>query len=110
MKEITLKEVCSMLGVSRRAVQGYEQAGLVHASGKNRYGYLLYDEAAVEKIRSIKQYQDFGFSVKKIKILLDASEREYVDMLNERLMAMKCEFDALKRNIDSIERLIAARM
>lgn len=34
MSEITLREVCEKLGVSRRAVQGYEKAGLVTASGK----------------------------------------------------------------------------
>ena len=31
----TLSEVCSVLEVSRRAVQGYENAGLVSATGKN---------------------------------------------------------------------------
>ena len=47
MKETkTLSEVCSVLEVSRRAVQGYENAGLVSATGKNKYGHLLYDEEA----------------------------------------------------------------
>ena len=54
MREKTLKEVCEEIGVTRRAVQGYEQAGMIQASGKNKYGYLLYDEATVEVIRKIK--------------------------------------------------------
>lgn len=37
MKEMTLREVCESANVSRRAVQGYEKAGLVSASGKNTY-------------------------------------------------------------------------
>ena len=42
--EQTLRQVCTGLKLSRRAVQGYEQAGLVATFGKNKYGYLLYGE------------------------------------------------------------------
>ena len=41
MEDKTLHEVCEAFGVSRRAIQGYEKAGLVSASGKNERGYLL---------------------------------------------------------------------
>lgn len=71
-KEMMLREVCDAVGVSRRAVQGYESAGLVSASGRNSRGYLLYDEAAQEKIRKIKLFQEMGFSIKEIKVLLNA--------------------------------------
>lgn len=67
MQQKTLREVCNMVGVARRAIQGYEKIGLVASVGKNKYGYLLYDEEAIEKIRTIKQYQEFGFKVKEIK-------------------------------------------
>lgn len=46
----TLKEICSELGVSRRAVQGYDAAGLVKATNKNKYGHLLYNRRAQERI------------------------------------------------------------
>lgn len=38
--EKTLREVCAALQISRRTIQGYEKAGLVSPSGKNKYGYL----------------------------------------------------------------------
>lgn len=69
MEEKTLKEVCELVGVTRRAIQGYEDAGLVVSTGRNKYGHLLYDESAVEKIKEIKLYQDFGFSIKEIQVL-----------------------------------------
>lgn len=56
----TLNELCSSMGVSRRAVQGYEKAGLVAASDKNKYGYLLYDEEAQGKVKQIKLFQQAG--------------------------------------------------
>ena len=106
---MTLKEVCINLGVTRRAVQGYEKAGLVSSVGKNKYGYLLYDEATIEKIRSIKMYQDFGFTIKEIKVLLNASDELYKRMIKERITTMKTELTMLERNIQIAENCIRER-
>ena len=54
MEVMTLREICEALEVSRRAVQGYEKAGLVSATDQNKYGHLLYDEAAMLRIEQIK--------------------------------------------------------
>lgn len=104
---MTLKEVCNHVGVTRRAVQGYEKAGLVRAIEKNKYGHLLYDEAAIERIREIKQYQDFGFTVKEIKVLLNASREEYLEMMEERLEGMRMEMERMQENVGKLVRLIA---
>lgn len=106
MSKMTLREICNLVGVTRRAVQGYEKAGLVECSGKNKYGYLLYDELAVEKIRNIKQYQEFGFTIKEIKILLEASTEEYVIMLMNKLSKMEEELQKLQGNIEKMERML----
>ena len=66
-----LRQVCADIGVSRRAVQGYEKAGLVSAVGKNKYGYLLYDTAGIERIRTIRFLQRIGFSLKEIRCMVD---------------------------------------
>ena len=58
--EHTLREICAQLGVSHRTVQGYEKWGLLAPTGKNKYGYLLYDQLAVEKIKTIRFYQLAG--------------------------------------------------
>ena len=51
MKAFTLKQTCEMTGASRRAVQGYEKLGIVSASGRNKYGHLIYDEMALDRKR-----------------------------------------------------------
>lgn len=53
-KHYYAREICETLGVSRRALQGYEKAGLVTASGRNKYGHLLYDKDAEMRIAQIK--------------------------------------------------------
>ena len=82
---ITLRELCETVGVSRRAVQGYEQAGLVSPTGKNERGYLLYSEFEQEKIKKIRFFQDMGFSLKEIKRLSVAPRHEVKDIIERRI-------------------------
>ena len=109
MQKKTLREVCNMVGVTRRMIQGYEKMGLVVSSGKNKYGYLLYDEYSVEKIKTIKQYQDFGFSLNEIKELLVVSEEMYFNMMNERLIKMREKLVKLEANISKAEKIVRER-
>ena len=37
MGTVTLREVCDMVGVSRRTVQCHEQAGFVVSTGRGKY-------------------------------------------------------------------------
>ena len=109
MSKMTLREVCNLVGVTRRAVQGYEKAGLVECSGKNKYGYLLYDELAIEKIKDIKQYQEFGFSVKEIKHLLETTAEEYVIVMTKKMTEMKLKVQQLEKNIERAEIMISEK-
>lgn len=109
MEEKTLKEVCELVGVTRRAVQGYEDAGLVASTGRNKYGHLLYDEPAVKRIREIKQYQDFGFEVKEIKMLLRAPKENYLKMMEKRLEAMQMVLQQTKINIEKIKEMLVEK-
>ena len=89
--DMTLREVCETLAVSRRAIQGYEKAGLVSASGKNERGYLLYDLASLERIREIKLFQQLGFTIKEIRDIIDAPKHILKSALEERLEELKKE-------------------
>lgn len=109
MEEKTLKEVCELAGVTRRAVQGYEKAGLVAAAGRNKYGHLLYDEAAIKRISEIKQYQDFGFKVKEIQVLMTVPKDKYLKMMEKRLAAMQLDLQRLKINIETMKRMIGLK-
>ena len=84
MEKFTLREIYATYGISRRAIQGYEKANLVSASGKNEYGHLLYDTAAVNRIQKIKLYQDMGFSIKEIQTIIDGSKEILSNALEKR--------------------------
>jgi len=100
----TLREICAGTGVSRRTIQGYEKAGLVSASDKNKYGHLLYDQAAEE--RNISFYQQIGFPVREISGIIDASIPVKRKALKNRIKALKREQDELKRLIEKALKLL----
>ena len=91
MSEMTLREVCNAVGVTRRAVQGYEQAGLVSATCRNERGYLLYDEEALEKIKKIKLFQEMGFTVREISELDHAPNHVLKAALEIRVEKLRME-------------------
>lgn len=97
--DMTLHEIGDTFGVSRRAVQGYEKAGLVSASGRNERGYLLYDEVSQDRIRQIKLFQQMGFAIKEIKDIIDAPN----DVLRA---ALEKQAEKLKKQKENTEILI----
>lgn len=98
MANLTLREVCVLTGVSRRAIQGYEEAGLVHSTERNERGHLLYDNESKEKIELIKLFQQLGFSVKEIHPLIESPKHVLKSAIENRIMKLrerKAEIDTL---------------
>ena len=90
----TLSEIRKELGISRKAIQGYEKHGLISPCGKDKYGHLIYDEKTVDRIIRIRFYQKLGFTVQEIedlfyrddgqlKIALDDKKEETEKMILE---------------------------
>ena len=104
--DMTIRKICDTFGVSRRAIQGYEKAGLIFASGKNERGHLLYDEAAQERIKQIKFFQQAGFSIKEITNIIEAPNSTLKPALEERLQKLKEEKKTIELLIDQILKLI----
>ena len=102
----SLSEVCSVLEVSRRAVQGYENAGLVSATGKNKYGHLLYDEDAQRRIKQIKLLQQLGFRVKEIKEIIDAPDEVLRKAVERQIESLKAEIEYKEEIIRQAKKMV----
>lgn len=105
--EQTLRQVCDELKLSRRAVQGYEKAGLVAPSGKNKYGHLLYGEPERERIRLIRFYQQLGFQLREIKNLLDTDNAVKKTALQSKVAELEAEHTHLRELIQQAREYIA---
>lgn len=102
----TLQEIYNTLGITRRAIQGYEEIGLVRASDKNMYGYLLYGENELKRIERIKMYHEFGFMLKEIKEIIDAPNPIIKAVLKSRVVELKKERVKIDTLISQAETLI----
>ena len=88
----TLNEVVDIVGLSRRAIQEYEVAGLAQKPNtKNKYGYLLYDTPAIERLWQLRFYKELGYNISKIQSTFnsdtyDAEEElgKVIDSLTEK--------------------------
>ena len=103
---MTLKEVCKETGVTRKIVQTYENYGLVKATTKNKYGYLLYDDAVVKKIKRIRLYQRFGYRLSEIAKLEYMTVDEQVMILKEKINNMYDNQSETAELIEMAEQLL----
>lgn len=103
---ITLREVCKAEGVSRRAVQGYEKAGLVTPTGRNERGHLLYNQTEQEKIRRIKFFQEMGFSIKEIKEISNAPKYVVKEAIERKIETLWLEIDRKENMIKMAQELL----
>ena len=78
---------------------------MVFASGKNERGYLLYDIHTLERIKQIKLYQQFGFTIKEIKNIIDAPNVVLKVVLEEQIIRLKEEKRQLEILIDKADEL-----
>ena len=98
MELMNLKTLCEQLNISRRSIQCYEKAGLMAPTGKNKYGYLLYDEEAFHRAEKIKFLQQLGFKLKDIKNIIDAPGYKVKEVLRIRIEELENE----QTNLDQI--------
>ena len=108
MKHKFLSDVCAETGVTRRAIQGYEQAGLVAAIGKNKCGYLIYDETRVERIRTIRFFQKIGFSIKEIQMIIDAPPDYQKEVLLNQIEKLEVHRKELSELIQKTQAYISS--
>lgn len=102
-KDLTLRELCQTLNISRRTVQGYEAQGLVAPSGRTNMGYLLYDSSAQQRVRRIRKYQTYGFQIKQIALLLGASDEVLQLELEKRLSELRSQSRCMDQTISELE-------
>ena len=68
----TVKEVSELTGVSPRALHWYDRIGLLKPTAHSEAGYRLYDDEALEKLRQILYFREFGMPLGEIRAVLES--------------------------------------
>ena len=78
MEQMSLSQVCKKYHFTRRVIQGYEKEGLIKHTGKNKYGYLMYNEEQVRKIAYIRYLQLNGLTLKEISTCVNMEAGTFI--------------------------------
>ena len=98
---MTVGEVAKLTGVTRRALQVYDERGLLcpARSGEdvanNRKLYMPED---IDRLKQIVVLKDYGFDLKEMPPILDG-EVDVVEALNEKLEELRAQENDLKNRI-----------
>lgn len=97
----SLNEVVKIVGLKRRAIQEYEDAGLANKpTNKNKYGHLLYDTPEIERLWQLKFYKELGYEIPEIEEIRKKGTKAEKEELGGVI-------DKLKEKRDKLNNLIS---
>ena len=108
MRNISRREVCELLGISRRALQGYNEMGLVKPILREENGYWEYDEASVRRLILVHMFAKAGYKRREIQCtvcgaVLQSEKYTMTDEEKEAAFKDECttySYETLARNPD----------
>ena len=95
----TISQVAELTGISIRALQYYDEIGLLKPSELTPSGYRLYDDDALQKLQQILFFKELGFRLKEIREILQKPDFD-------RIAAFKKQKELLLLKRNRTDRLI----
>lgn len=85
----SVKEVCSLAGISPRTLHWYDEIGLLPPSEVSAAGYRLYDDGALVRLQDIMLLRELEFPLKEIKRILDSPDYDRNTALDRQIRMLE---------------------
>lgn len=92
----TIIEVARRFNLSRSTLLYYDKIGLLRATQRTESNYRLYSEADAHRLKQICFYRQTGLPLSKIQRILNSEGNDITDILEQRLMELEGEIQAMK--------------
>ncbi len=109
-------ELAEATGVAPRMLRYYEEQGLL-TSHREPNGYRSYDDAAVERVRTVKSLIASGLPTRLVRVVLDVEaladderspscSREFAEMLAAERASLEDKIACLSKSRDTVTRYL----
>ena len=99
----TVKEVSDITGISVRTLHYYDEIGLLKPSAKSEAGYRLYDDKALETLKQVLFFREFGIPLKDIKSMIDDPAVDKAQILRLHRKMLLAEKERIERLVSGID-------
>jgi len=113
---MNIGEAATASGVSSKTIRYYEAAGLIATAARSACGYRVYTQADMCTLRFIKLARELGFSIERIRRLLDLWQDksrasrdvkrlalDHIAEISAKIAAMRTVRDAVQELADKCE-------
>jgi len=111
---MNIGEAARASGVSAKTIRYYETAGLIATASRSAGGYRVYTPADVHVLRFIKRARDLGFSIDRIRRLLDLwqdksrASRDVKRLALDHIAEIRSKIAAMTSMRDAVQELADA--
>lgn len=107
MKDLTVKQLAAISGVTVRTLHHYDEIGLLKPAWIGENGYRYYGRAQLLRLQQILFHREFGVPLNEIAELLDIEGEDQVGVLLRHRTRLEAEAKRYAELIDTIDRTIA---
>ena len=107
MKDLTVKQLAAISGVTVRTLHHYDEIGLLKPAWIGENGYRYYGRAQLLRLQQILFHREFGVPLNEIAELLHIEGEDQVGVLLRHRERLEAEARRYAELIDTIDRTIA---
>lgn len=107
MKELTVKQLAAISGVTVRTLHHYDEIGLLSPAHIGANGYRYYGRAEMLRLQRILFHRELGVPLGEIAGLLDLEGADQVGVLMRHREKLEAERERFRVLIDTIDRTVA---
>ncbi len=107
MKELTVKQLAAISGVTVRTLHHYDEIGLLKPASVGANGYRYYGRRELLRLQRVLFHRELGVPLSEIAELLDLEGENQISVLRQHRQKLAAERERYGTLIETIDRTIA---